>query len=222
MPSPNPRIQVAASPDLYAQLKTMAKGRGITLSYMVQELCAYALSVDEIKQEYQDICAMYGEVPVQGDKRKRPGVRPWSKQIKAEVFEIKKERGSTPEEEMEMKKWEEQGRVRPVCTYEQQEKLKKMKEEELITVVQYLQQIEVQPIPEGMTREQFQEQRRQELLILLGEQEPKTSNSLTEEQRKAAMKELGIQMKSDAEAAMEKRMDRLEGLIEQLVAAKSV
>ena len=79
MPSPNPRIQVAASPDLYAQIKTLAKGRNVTLSNMVQELCLAALKTEEIKAEYQHCCETYGEVPVQEDKRIRPESRPWVK-----------------------------------------------------------------------------------------------------------------------------------------------
>lgn len=78
MPSPNPRIQVAASPDLYAQIKTLAKGRNVTLSNMVQELCLAALKTEEIKAEYQHACDTYGEVPVQEDKRVRPEARPWA------------------------------------------------------------------------------------------------------------------------------------------------
>ena len=77
MPSPNPRIQVAASPDLYAQIKTLAKGRNVTLSNMVQELCLHALQTDEIRAEYQHACDTY-EVPVQEDKRVRPEARPWA------------------------------------------------------------------------------------------------------------------------------------------------
>ena len=79
MPSPNPRIQVAASPDLYAQIKTLAKARNVTLSNMVQELCLYALKTDEIRAEYQHACETYGEVPIQEDKRIRPESRPWVK-----------------------------------------------------------------------------------------------------------------------------------------------
>ena len=79
MPSPNPRIQVAASPDLYAQIKTLAKGRNVTLSNMVQELCLHALKTDVIRAEYQHACDTYGEVPVQEDKRVRPEARPWVK-----------------------------------------------------------------------------------------------------------------------------------------------
>ena len=84
MPSPNPRIQVAASPDLYAQVKTLAKGRNVTLSNMVQELCLHALKTDEIRAEYQHACDTYGEVPVQEDKRVRPEARPWVKSYEDE------------------------------------------------------------------------------------------------------------------------------------------
>ena len=82
MPSPNPRIQVAASPDLYAQIKTLAKGRNVTLSNMVQELCLHALKTDVIRAEYQHACDTYGEVPVQEDKRVRPEVDPGSKAMR--------------------------------------------------------------------------------------------------------------------------------------------
>ena len=78
MPSPNPRIQVCASPDLYARVKTLAKGRGITLSNMVQELCKVAFTSPAIRSEYQQACETTGEVPVKEDLRQRPQARPWS------------------------------------------------------------------------------------------------------------------------------------------------
>ncbi len=78
MPSPNPRIQVCATPDLYARVKTMAKGRGITLSNMAQELCEIALATAEVRAEYEHHCKESGEVPVKEDQRKRPQARPWS------------------------------------------------------------------------------------------------------------------------------------------------
>ena len=109
MPSPNPRIQVAASPDLYAQIKTLAKGRNVTLSNMVQELCTRALQTDEIRAEYQHCCETYGEVPVQEDKRIRPEARPWVKTYTEEdrkkameVLDIKVK----SDEQAEKEKWE--------------------------------------------------------------------------------------------------------------------
>ena len=109
MPSPNPRIQVAASPDLYAQIKTLAKGRNVTLSNMVQELCLRALKTDEIRAEYQHACETYGEVPVQEDKRVRPESRPWVKKYTEEdrrkameVLDIKAKTDAQAEKE----KWD--------------------------------------------------------------------------------------------------------------------
>ena len=109
MPSPNPRIQVAASPDLYAQIKTLAKARNVTLSNMVQELCLHALKTDEIRAEYQHACETYGEVPVQEDKRVRPESRPWVKKYteedrrkSMEVLDIKAKTDAQAEKE----KWE--------------------------------------------------------------------------------------------------------------------
>ena len=76
MPSPNPRIQVCAEPAQYAQIKTLAKGRNMTMSAVVQELCALALSTDEIREEYEQAANTYGEVPVKKDNRSKPRQRP--------------------------------------------------------------------------------------------------------------------------------------------------
>ena len=109
MPSPNPRIQVCASPDLYARVKTLAKGRGITLSNMVQELCEVALSTEQVREEYEEACKTTGEVPVKEDKRQRPVARPWAvnyteedrkKAMKVLGIEMKSD------EQAEKEKWE--------------------------------------------------------------------------------------------------------------------
>ena len=76
MPSPNPRIQVCAEPAQYAQIKTLAKGRNMTMSAVVQELCALALATDEIREEYEQAAKTYGEVPVKKDNRLKPRQRP--------------------------------------------------------------------------------------------------------------------------------------------------
>ena len=76
MPSPNPRIQVCTDPALHAAIKTLAKARNQTLSNVVQDLCREALQTEATAAEYQEACRVYGEVPVQEDKRKRPQQQP--------------------------------------------------------------------------------------------------------------------------------------------------
>ena len=76
MPSPNPRIQVCTDPSLHAQIKTLAKARNKTLSNVVQDLCREALQTEATRAEYKEACELYGEVPVQEDKRKRPQQAP--------------------------------------------------------------------------------------------------------------------------------------------------
>lgn len=71
MPSPNPRIQVCTAPPLYAQLKTIAKGRNCTLSNVVQDLCRLALQTEEMRDEYTNTSNLYGSVPELPDNRER-------------------------------------------------------------------------------------------------------------------------------------------------------
>lgn len=109
MPSPNPRIQVCAEPAQYAQIKTLAKGRNMTMSAVVQELCALALATDEIREEYEQAAETYGEVPVKKDNRQKPRQRPHYKAYTEEdrkkameVLDIKVK----SDEQAEKEKWD--------------------------------------------------------------------------------------------------------------------
>ncbi len=96
--SPNPRIQVCADPILYAQIKTLAKARNMTMSNVVQSLCADALQTDEIRAEYKEACETYGEVPAQPDQRKRNPGRAHFKSYGGNTFEDVTVINETPEE----------------------------------------------------------------------------------------------------------------------------
>ena len=87
----------------------MAKGRGITLSNMVQELCEVAFTSPAIRAEYEQACKTTGEVPVKEDLRQRPQARPWSvdyteedRKKAMEVLDIKVKSDEAAEQE----KWD--------------------------------------------------------------------------------------------------------------------
>lgn len=72
MPSPLERIQVLCEPNLYAAIKTIAKGRNQSLSSTAADMLAELLLTPEYKEEYEATCKTYGEVPTKADKRVRP------------------------------------------------------------------------------------------------------------------------------------------------------
>lgn len=92
MPTPLPRIQVCAEPDLYARVKTLAKGRNLSLSHTVSELLELAFKQPTIKEELAKAAAMYGEVPVMEDKRTKPRQRPHFKAYETLAEQLIQER----------------------------------------------------------------------------------------------------------------------------------
>lgn len=186
MPSPNPRIQVCASPDLYARVKTMAKGRGITLSNMVQELCEVALATEEIRAEYEQHCKVSGEVPVQEDKRTKPVARPWSVDYTEEdrkkamdTFGIAitpDEEGSwvdpnlTEDEKIQMGLGKAKS-ARPVFSPEDQSKIMEMVRAGVITKEKAVEMMSYQPPAPEQSKDEKQMEMRGDLLKTIGEQD---------------------------------------------------
>ena len=76
MPTPLQRIQVCTEPELYAIIKTLAKGRNLSASAMAAQLLELAVSTPALRQEYKETAEKYGEVPIAEDKRKKPRQQP--------------------------------------------------------------------------------------------------------------------------------------------------
>ena len=76
MPTANPRIQVCCEPGLYAQAKTLAKGRNQTLSSVAQYLMEEALKLPHVREQLEEAAAKYGAVPVKPDGRTKARQRP--------------------------------------------------------------------------------------------------------------------------------------------------
>ena len=81
MPSPNPRIQVCLEPDVYALITTLAAGRNVTRSYLVQQLVIGALKDPDIEDELLKTVDRIGLAEELPDLRQKPHQRhhykPW-------------------------------------------------------------------------------------------------------------------------------------------------
>ena len=96
MPTPLPRIQVCAEPALYAAIKTIAKGRGTSISHTAARILEKALDTDkELQEEYKEAAEKYGAVPAPEDKRVRPKAQPHTK-----VYEATDKPTSVTEEQL--------------------------------------------------------------------------------------------------------------------------
>ncbi len=77
MPTPLQRIQVLCEPNLYAAIKTIAKGRNKTLSATAAEMLNELLVTEEYKGEYLEAAEKFGAVPVIPDPRVRAKAQPF-------------------------------------------------------------------------------------------------------------------------------------------------
>lgn len=62
-------------PDLYAVITTLAIGRNVTRSFVVQQLLADALNLQSIQKEYMETVEKIGRVDDLPDNRKKPKQR---------------------------------------------------------------------------------------------------------------------------------------------------
>ena len=67
---------MCCEPRLYAQVKTLAKGRNQTLSSVAQYLMEEALKLPHVWEQLEEAAIKYGAVPVQEDLRTKPKQRP--------------------------------------------------------------------------------------------------------------------------------------------------
>ncbi len=65
------RIQVCADPDLAAEIKTLAKGRSLSVSAMAVELLKMAMKLSAVKEELEESSEKFGAVRPQEDPRIR-------------------------------------------------------------------------------------------------------------------------------------------------------
>ncbi len=108
MPSALQRIQVCTPPELYAAIKTMARGRNLSNSAMAAELMQMALSLPEMRAEYAQHAEKFGEVRPIDDPRSTPLRQPHYKVDPKELdrsFQESIEEGMTPTQREENAAW---------------------------------------------------------------------------------------------------------------------
>lgn len=75
MPSPNPRVQVCMEPELYALITTLAAGRNVTRSWVIQQLLTDALSLPKREKELAETVERIGNFEELPDLREKPDQR---------------------------------------------------------------------------------------------------------------------------------------------------
>ena len=108
MPSALQRVQVCCQPELFAALKTLARGRNLSNSAMASELMQMALSLPEMRAEYEKTAEKFGEVKPIPDPRTLPRQQPHYKVDPEGLdrsFQESVEEGMTPTQRAENAAW---------------------------------------------------------------------------------------------------------------------